>query len=129
MYLTLANILQRRGSKAGMNRFDNYFEKHWAVVGLSRDLAEKLINAIEIVSGKEAQQRTRSKNEIRTLFVDGTTLRWIKASENSRGFKIGVMWCAKNISKNIFDCVILPMYMGKYEDIIWVEEETLADNN
>ena len=108
---------------------DMFWEKYWAVVGFSRSFAEKLMDGIEAASGKEVEQCIRGRNQMITLFKDGTTLRWLKASDNCKGFRIGVMWCDKNINKAVFKDVISPMYFGKYEDIIWVEEKDYGDSN
>lgn len=101
---------------------DIFWEKYWAVVGFSRSFAEKLMNGIEAASGKEIEQRIRGRNQMITMFTDGTSLRWLKDSDNCRGFRIGVMWCDKSIRSDILGNVILPMYMGRKEDVIWVEE-------
>lgn len=99
----------------------NEFEKHrWAVVGFDYDTAKQIMADIEKSSDKEVLRRTQTKHEIRTEFTDGTLLRWVKASDSSRGQRIGKMWCDKNINEDIFRCVIMPMYFGKREDIIWV---------
>lgn len=101
--------------------FNELMKKKWAVVGFDYNKAEALIIAIEHgATDKNILRRIRSKNELVTEFTDGTTLRWVRASENSRGRKFGKMWCDKNIDKNIFECVIMPMYFGKREDINWV---------
>lgn len=97
-----------------------FAQNRWAVVGFDYDTAKQLITSIEESSDKEILRRTQTKNEIRTEFTDGTLLRWVKASDSSRGQRIGKMWCDKNINEDIFRCVIMPMYFGKREDIIWV---------
>ena len=96
------------------------WNNRWAVVGFDYDTAKQLIASIEESSGKEMLRKMRTKNEMRTEFTDGTLLKWVKASESSRGQKFGKMWCDKNINEDIFKCVIMPMYFGKREDIIWI---------
>lgn len=108
---------------------DMVWEKYWAVVGFSRSFAEKLMDGIEAASGKEVYRRIRGESQMITSFTDGTALRWLKASDNCKGFRIGVMWCDKNINRTVFKNVILPMYFGRYEDIIWVEEKDYGDSN
>ena len=95
-------------------------ENRWAVVGFDYDTANKIMDDIEINSDKEISRRVRSINGMFTEFTDGTVLRWVKAIESSRGQRIGKMWCDKNINKEIFRCVIMPIYMGQREDIIWI---------
>ena len=97
-----------------------FAKNRWAVVGFDYDTAKQLIASIEESSDKEILRRMRTKNEIRTEFTDGTLLRWVKASDSCIGQRIGKMWCDKNINEDIFRCVIMPMYFGKREDIIWV---------
>ena len=97
-----------------------FAKNRWAVVGFDYDTAKQLIASIEESSDKEILRRMRTKNEIRTEFTDGTLLRWVKASGSCRGQRIGKIWCDKNINEDIFGCVIMPMYFGKREDIIWV---------
>lgn len=99
---------------------DEIIKKKWAVVGFDYDTAEQIINDIEASSDKEVLRRIRSRLEIRTEFTDGTSLRWVRASDSSRGCRIGKMWCDKNINEDIFRCVIEPLYLGKREDIVWV---------
>lgn len=94
--------------------------KKWVVVGFDYDTAKQIIAGIETSSGKDVSRRIRSKYEIRTEFTDGTSLKWVRASENARGCKAGKMWCDKNINEDILRCVIMPMYFGKREDIIWL---------
>lgn len=95
--------------------------KRWAVVGFDYNTAEQLISNIEISSGKEILRRKRIKDfEICTYFTDGTTLRWVEASESSKAQRYGKMWCDKNINKNVLKCVIMRCYFGKKEDIIWL---------
>lgn len=100
----------------------NEFAKNrWAVVGFDYDMAKALITAIEWSAiDKDILRRVQSKNELFTEFTDGTLLRWVKASDNAKGHKFGKMWCDKNIDKDVFECVIMPMYFGKIEDINWI---------
>lgn len=95
-------------------------KNRWAVVGFDYDTARQLISNIEISSGKEILRRKQTKYELCTYFADGTTLKWVQAAESSRGHKCGKMWCDKNINKDIFACVIMPMYFGKREEIVWL---------
>ena len=96
------------------------FGNRWAVVGFDYDTAKQLIADIEESSGKEISRRIQTKHEIRTEFTDGTLLRWINVSDSARGQRFGKMWCDKNINKDIFRCIIMPMYFGEKEDIYWV---------
>ena len=98
----------------------NFAENRWAVVGFNYDTAKQIIAGIEETSGKEVSRRIQTKNEIRTEFSDGTILRWVRASESSRGNRIGKMWCNRNIDEEVLRYVVLPMYFGKKEDIIWL---------
>lgn len=99
----------------------NEFAKNrWAIVGFDYDTAKQLIASIEESSGKEILRRIQTKHEIRTEFTDGTLLRLVNASDNAKGHKFGKMWCDKNIDKDVFECVIMPMYFGKIEDINWI---------
>lgn len=97
-----------------------WLEKRWAVVGFGYEKACQIISEIEQTCGKEISKQAYSRYEIRTYFSDGTQLMWVRASESSRGYKFGKMWCDKDINKRVLDCVILPCYFGKREDIIWL---------
>ena len=99
---------------------NEFAKKRWAVVGFNYNTAKQIIESIEESSGKEILRRMRTKHEIRTEFTDGTLLRWVRASDSSRGQKFGKMWCDKNIDEDIFECVIMPIYFGKREDINWI---------
>ena len=97
-----------------------FAKNRWAVVGFDYDTARQIIASIEESSGKEILRRKQTKLDLFTEFADGTLLRWVRASDSSGGQKIGKMWCDKNVDENILRCVILPMYFGKREDIIWL---------
>lgn len=100
--------------------FEKIFEKKWAIVGFNRCRAIDIMLGIEKTCGKTVYKKFNNKHELRTEFADGTTLKWVSASESSRGFKFGKMWCDEKIDKDIFKLIIMPCYTGKYEDIIWV---------
>ena len=102
---------------SGVNEFA---ENRWAVVGFNYDMAEALITAIEWSANKGISRRIHTKNELCTEFTDGTLLKWIKISDSVRGQKIGKMWCDKNIDKDVFESVIMPMYYGNRENILWI---------
>lgn len=92
----------------------------WAVVGFDYYRAIDIMSGIEKTCGKTVFKKFQSKYELKTEFTDGTKLIWVKASEFSRGFKFGKMWCDERINREIFDYVIMPSYFGKYEDIIFL---------
>lgn len=95
-------------------------EKRWAVVGFTHERAKEIIRDIESSCGKEIHRKIESKYELMTEFTDGTVLRHIRASENSRGHRFGKLWCDKSVNRDILNCVILPMYFGEQDDIIWL---------
>lgn len=99
---------------------NEFVKNRWAIVGFDYDTAKQIITDIEESSDKEVLRRIQTKHEIRTEFTDGTLLIWVNASFTSKGQKFGKMWCDKNINKDIFRCMIMPMYFGKREDIIWI---------
>lgn len=99
---------------------NEFAKKKWAIVGFDFSKAYDLMYEIEQTSQKEVLSRLRNKHYMLTEFTDGTTLKWVKASDSSRGQKFGKMWCDKNINEDILRCVIMPMYYGKKEDIIWI---------
>lgn len=102
---------------SGVNEFA---EKRWAVVGFDYDMAQALITAIEWSTNKDILRRIQTRNELRTEFHDGTILKWIRLSDSARGQKIGKMWCDKNIDKDTFESVIMPIYYGNRENILWL---------
>lgn len=103
--------------KSGVSEFA---ENRWAVVGFDYDMAQALITAIEWSTNKSILRRVQTRNELRTEFHDGTVLKWIRVSDNVRGQKIGKMWCDKNIDKDTFESVIMPIYYGNRESILWI---------
>ena len=52
-------------------------------------------------------------------FDDGVVLKWLPQRE-AHGIRFGKLYCDKHINTYFFDWVILPMYMGKKEDIVWI---------
>lgn len=104
------------------NRLNENFSKKWAVVGFDYEKAKILISAIEHSAiDKDILRRVQNKTTLLTEFTDGTSLSWVRASDSMRGRKFGKMWCDKNIDKDIFYNIIMPMYLGKKEDINWVD--------
>jgi hypothetical protein len=103
-----------------IDELNKLMQKKWAVVGFDYDTAKQLILDIEESSDKKILRRVRTKWDIYTEFTDGTLLRWVRASDNSRGCKFGKMWCDKNINKDVLRNVIMPCYYGKREDIVWL---------
>lgn len=93
----------------------------WGVVGFNWNVAAALIKNIECASLKTIVRKIVSKNQICTYFDDGTILRWVPARENSRGLRLDKIFCDTNIDREIFNQIILPMFKGKKEDIIWLD--------
>lgn len=99
----------------------DFAKNRWAVVGFNYNRAKQIIDDIEKSYEVDVLRRVRTKHEIRTEFTDDTLLKWVNASSfSSRGQKFGKMWCDKNIDKDILKRIIMPMYFGKREDIIWL---------
>lgn len=96
------------------------WRNRWAVVGFTYDVAKAIMLDIEHNCHKKIVRKVTGICELKIEFDDGTTLRWIPARESSRGFRIGKMWCDKNIDRHILRCVILPCYFGESSDIIWL---------
>lgn len=100
---------------------NGFVGNRWAVVGFDYDTAKALIAAIEHSTiDKDVLRRKQTTRELETEFTDGTILRWVPAIPNSKGCRFNKMWCDKNIDIKIFQNIILPCYMGREEDIIWV---------
>ena len=79
------------------------------------------MNDIEDTSGKIIKQRVRGKREMYTLFTDGTFVKWTGPNNcPTKGQRFGKIWCNVHIDKDVFEQVIMPMYQGKMEDIIWL---------
>lgn len=97
-------------------------ENRWAVVGFTTEKAARIMDEIESACGKEIADKRRPKNSrgLFTRFTDGTVLRCVPANDPARGFRFGKMWCDQNISKEVFECVVMPCYFGKLEDITWI---------
>lgn len=102
------------------NEMKQWLEKRWAVVGFTHERAKEIIEDIVSSCGKEVSRRMISRYMLRIEFTDGTVLQHIRASENARGNKIGKMWCDKSVNRDILNCVILPMYFGEQNDIVWL---------
>ena len=102
------------------DKMRQYVEKRWAVVGFTHERAKEIIENITSSCDKEISRKIISRNEIRIEFNDGTILCHIRASENSRGHKFGRMWCDKDIDRDVLHCVIMPMYLGNRDEIIWL---------
>lgn len=100
--------------------FNKNAANKWAVVCFDYYRAIDIMSGIEKNCGKTISKKNQSRFELVTIFTDGTKLSWVKASESSRGFRFGKMWCDERIDRRIFDDVIMPCYLGKYEDIIWI---------
>lgn len=101
-------------------KLKQWASNHWAVVGFTHERAIEIIEEIAASCGKEINRKILTKKEIIIIFADGTTLEHIEASELSIGRRIGKMWCDKDINKDILHHVIMPMFFGKWDDIIWL---------
>ena len=102
----------------------------WAIFTTSNQKANKIINQIideQNIKNIKTIRGYKSKDWAEFYFEDGNCLRWIGHTGNFRGFRFHRLWCDKDINKNYFECVILPMacYM-KYEDIIWILGERMS---
>lgn len=97
-----------------------FASNRWAVVGFTHERAIEIIEEIAASCGKEINRKMLTNNEIVIEFSDDTTLQHIRASESSIGYRIGKMWCDKNVNKDILYSVIRQMYFGKWDDIIWL---------
>lgn len=95
-------------------------KKRWAVITANYDKAKNIIEDIEKSCGKTKSKKILGNHKMITEFTDGTVLRWVPAKDFQKGFRCEKMWCDKNIDQEILNCVILPFYLGRYEDIIWV---------
>ena len=78
------------------------------------------MNDIEATSGKIVKQRVRGKREMYTFFTDGTFVKWIDLNNYPRAQRFGKIWCNIHIDKDVFEQIIMPVYRGKIEDIIWL---------
>lgn len=101
-------------------KMNQWLKKRWAVVGFTRKRAKEIIEDIVSSCGKEVSRRMISSHTLRIEFTDGTVLQHIRTSENSRGNKIGKMWCDKDINRDILYEVIMPIYFGDRDDIVWL---------
>lgn len=95
-------------------------KKRWVVITPNYYKAQNIIEDIEKSCGKIPSKKTLGNHKMVTEFTDGTILKWIYMPESLRAYKFGKMWCDESIDKEILDCIILPRYFGKYEEIIWV---------
>lgn len=102
------------------DKMRQWLEKRWAVVGFTHKREKEIIEDIVSSCGKEVSRRMISSYTLRIEFTDGTVLQHIRASENARGNKIGKMWCDKDINRDILHKVIMPIYFGDRDDIIWL---------
>lgn len=96
----------------------------WTIFTTNSQKANKIINQIideQNIKNIKTIRRYKNKDWAEFYFEDGNCLRWIGHTDNFRGFRSHLLWCDKDINKNYFEYVIMPMvhYM-KYEDIVWI---------
>lgn len=96
----------------------------WAIFTTDKQKANKIINQIideQNIKNIKTIRRYKSKDWAEFYFEDGNCLRWIGRTNNFRAFRFHRLWCDKDINKDYFKYIIMPMahYM-KYEDIIWI---------
>ena len=94
------------------------FEKRWGIYGLDYESACALVDRIERTCGKEVAHRFRDKRSVCTEFTDGTKLSWMPY-DTCYPKRVGRLWYDKKIKDKAED-IIRKIYMGKYEDIVWV---------
>lgn len=93
----------------------------WSVVTSDYDKALTIMSSIANERGIPVRYRHVGRLRTDIVFEDDVWLRWIRPSDNARGYRHGKLWCDINVKKEILDCVILPKYFGKYEDIVWFQ--------
>lgn len=101
----------------------NSYNNNWAIVGFDYDKASKLMKQIERTSNKNVVRsvgRIGDKECLVTEFSDGTTVRWINKETGTGGEPFGKMWCDETIDEDMFNTLIIPLYKGNTEDIIWL---------
>ena len=96
----------------------------WAIFTTDVKKANKVINQIideQKVTNIKTIRGYKSNNWAEIYFEDGNRLIWIGHTDNFKGFRFHKLWCDKDINKDFFEYVVMPMahYM-KYEDIIWI---------
>lgn len=96
---------------------NGYFNHNWVVISANPDKALKKIMEIKQSCGKSVTDQTFSRRSAVVIFSDATILRWLQP--NSRGVRTGKLWCDEDVEINDFHCIVRPMYMGEFEDIIW----------
>lgn len=100
------------------------YQKRWAVVGFDRERGEQIVNSIAGRRRESVAGRISTGVEFAIVFEDGVVINWIsKAAAAFLGYKFGRLWCSQAL---IYDQsfylqnVILPMYMGRYRDIVFM---------
>lgn len=91
----------------------------WAVFTSDRESALEIISNIVSASRKEVILKIISLNRIEINFVDGTRLWWLRPVEATRGHIYNILWCDCSIGQRMIDSVILPGYLGTWDDIVW----------
>lgn len=89
--------------------------EHWGVVCYGRD-AQRLIQRVLDKYRINAQHISRYQY----LFGQENILSWVPITESSRGHRIHKLFCTHGISMEFYHNVLLYMYLGREEDIIWL---------
>ena len=92
----------------------------WAVVTDNHSKAMAVMQHIENSYKHPVSVKNQSIKDISIVFCDGVVVRWARPTDNFHGFRIGKMWCDRTIDLDFLDKVIMPMYMGREDDIEWI---------
>ena len=89
----------------------------------NRVLAEDTIAKIEKTFG-DGVVRRRSYSDMLTQDDQGNMVKWVRPSENARGYKFDKVYVDIQVSRDILFTIILPcLWRGNYEDVIWIADK------
>ena len=95
------------------------YENVWCVAGFSQENISDIMRKIAQENGKTIIRERKGIGIHEITFDDGVVLKWLPQRE-THGIRFGKLYCDEYINTYFFDWVILPMYMEKKEDIVWI---------
>lgn len=91
-----------------------------------RTLAEKTIDGLEEALGTITSRR-RSRLDIYVQDDQGNVIKWVRPTENARGYKFDKAYVDIRVNMDSLHTIILPcLPHGSFKDLIWIADERIT---
>ena len=92
----------------------------WAIIGFDENKARNIAKNIEEKAEKNMVFAYYCRREIYIKLQDDTIIRWFPNANKARGYRYSKLICDSEIDLETLNNIILPQYLGDYDDIVWL---------